>query len=583
MQFQFYTDQQHHHQQHQAERGDGLDYSYAPVNRSPTSLLPLPGGAPYHSDARSQSSHQGVPRPPPSEGHHRSPQRQRGTEDDLERNYNGIGKYSYAYNKNNPSSSSNSNNNNNINLARSDIQRRPGASPERAPARTAPAALDEEGEGSHIFDPGLLLQRLGRVRAARKEVGSAPARYGYNDGREGNATSYGQSSANRQEPIRGASVRDLQRLAPAPQWKCGPTRAKLRHKFNRKEIDVLSVMRQYDTNRDWRLEQNEFLVLLQDYNRWFSHITKEEVDMVLQLADFDHDGSIEPNEVLYALRVWFAYVSLPRGAVAQALAQLSDCALPSPEVLKEAMLIMNEEHPVELEEAIYVRDVAIALGATDLKVTTRQMRMAIAAWYLHVERKETGRGELVQHSIGSAHQWLCLKNPLQRCLRGEWDVVTLWLNGLSFIVWVATPALCIYAGKTFQTEEYPCERPMISVLFTLTGITVLVQALMFVWFTSTWECDSMKACKWTAGVALLVVSAVLVLIWVLGIWQVSTTNPSRCGFVVYEIAHYVWIGLPAIALVFLSCCVPCIYCHEYRKHKATDRELMDTGSDSGLE
>jgi len=422
--------------------------------------------------------------------------------------------------------------------------------------------VDAERDGEGVVDHSLVVQRLGKVREARQE-------------------------ARRGDPPRDASGRpsvgDIERLPQAPQWKCGEARLKLRQSYNRKEIDVASLMRKFDTNNDWKLEQDEFLSLLQDYNSWNSHINKDEVEMVLQLADLDHDDCIEPNEVLYALRVWYAYVNMPRGTVGQALGALSDCALPPPEVLKEAMLVMNEEHPVDLEEAEYVRHIALALGATEQKVNAHQMRMAISAWYLHIERKETRHGELVKHAIGSTHERLCLQNPIQKCVRGEWDVVTLWLNGMFAVVWILVPLLCIWAGNHVNTEEYPCERPMLSTMIGVTGYVAIIHGAGVFWLTAAWECTTVKKCRLAAGISLLVVSLILVIFWVMGLWQISTTNPSRCGYMIYELGHFVWIGLPALCSVFLFCCIPCIYCHEYFKHKSTDHELMGRGNDSSTE
>merc|ERR1719362_1285036 len=78
--------------------------------------------------------------------------------------------------------------------------------------------------------------------------------------------------------------------------------------------------------------------------------------------------------------------------------------MPSMETLHEAMLTLNESQPVENAEVQYVISVAIHLGASAECATTDQMRKAIAAWYLNVERSESNTSDIAMASVNDAHK-----------------------------------------------------------------------------------------------------------------------------------------------------------------------------------
>jgi len=78
--------------------------------------------------------------------------------------------------------------------------------------------------------------------------------------------------------------------------------------------------------------------------------------------------------------------------------------LPSEQTLKDLMVTLNESQPVEMEEVQSVRSLAISLGASDEGATTDQMRRAIAAWYVNIERAETTKTSLAIVSLQDAHK-----------------------------------------------------------------------------------------------------------------------------------------------------------------------------------
>jgi len=427
---------------------------------------------------------------------------------------------------------------------------------------------EDSDEGSRHPDPALAVQRLGKIRQAQQSHPAAS---------QGNRAAGGGAPGDS-----GVRVQDVERPPVAAQWQCGQARVKLRQSFNAKEIDVTKIMGQYDTDEDCKLEHDEFLMLLQDYDHWAQHINSQEVDMVLALADLDHDDCIEPNEVLYALKVWFAYIQMPR-SVGPVLATISDGPLPAEDTIREALLLLNEEHPVSDEEAAYVRHLALALGGSEPRVTARQMRMAISAWYLHIERKQSGHRQLAKNAMTGTQAKICENNPLQKFCRGHCDPMTLAALGLFFVVWVLIPVLAIWVGEGADTGGYPCERPMLSQAIKLTGWLALLQGAAGLLLTGSWECTALQMFRMAALVFFASITMGLVIMWLMGFWQIMTTNPSRCGFVVWEFGNIIWIFVPALSVCFICCGMPCIYLNEYFHDRKVDKHLMEeaAGKDSG--
>merc|ERR1712232_175881 len=176
--------------------------------------------------------------------------------------------------------------------------------------------------------------------------------------------------------------------------------------------------------------------------------------------------------------------------------------------------------------------------------------------------------------VMGTHEKICTNNPIQKCCRGQCDPVTLACMVMFLGIWVVVPMLCIYIGSTSSTGGYPCERPMLSFGVTATGYMALVHAIVVLWLSASWECKAMASCRWTAGVSVGVVTCILFVFWLMGVWQITTTNPSRCGFIIWEFGHLIWIFVPAISLVFLCCGLPCLYCSEFFHNRQVDANLM---------
>lgn len=504
---------------------------------SPSQASQYSMGRQSYQSGRSPSRRQGfvgllkkaVPRPPASDDHHRVPKRSQ--------------------------------------QVRVGGREHPGEAPAEMDVEAGLGSAPPQGPGgdddrSHV-DPSLVMERLGKIRQAQTQKSlSAWAGRGGND-----------------VP---PDMKDVPRPPAASQWQVGKTRSKLRHDFNKSELDVAKVIRNYDTDGDWKLELPELKHLLQDHNRWFKQIAPEELDMVMQIADADHDECIEPNELLYALRVWYAYANMPR-SVSSVVASLSDASMPTAETFREALLVLNEECPVDMDEAEYVRHVALAIGGTEQRVSAKQIRMAISTWYLHVERKHTTGGELAKHAMSDTHAKILDQNPLQKCCRGERDAVTVVSVCMFLVVWAIIPLLSIVVGMNSNTGEYPCYRPMLSMAVVLTGFGAMSQGIGCLLTTAAWECTSMKACRMSAGMCLGLMTLFLFIFWLIGMWQISMSTPAMCGFMIWEFGNLIWVIVPGFVLIFLCCCLPLLYCFEFCNHRKMDKHLMDAhdpGSDS---
>merc|ERR1712050_345999 len=100
--------------------------------------------------------------------------------------------------------------------------------------------------------------------------------------------------------------------------------------------------------------------------------------------------------------------------------------------LKEAMVHLNEDYAVRDDEVSHVREAALALMGAEKKVTTQQMRLAIATWYSNVERKETPEVHLAKRAAQNATHKVFNLNPFLRWARCHIDHMTVVMSSLVF-------------------------------------------------------------------------------------------------------------------------------------------------------
>lgn len=362
------------------------------------------------------------------------------------------------------------------------------------------------------------------------------------------------------------------------QFQCGETRLQLRQEFNCQEISVQRIMCRYDTNGDYTLERDEFRHLLQDYNRWFKHITDDELQTLMRVVDRDHNGCIEPAEVMYALKVWYAYVKMPK-SVGLVLAHIGDRGMPSVNTLQRALAELNDKHPVRIEEAQSVQQSAFTFGGDERHVDANQLRMAVATWYLHIERKATATTDLVKHSANDVHANLAFDNPIQRLMQGKLpsDTASLAVFGVWIGVCIVMPIAEMWAGNLLGGgaggyEYWWCR--ILAKMLRAWGFLVLLQSCLMVAVTASWECKTPSATRITGG-ALGIVTLALLCLWILGTFETLTSPPSACGLTLWNFSYLAWVLVPFLVLFFACCGLPCLYCTEYMHNRQTDMDLME--------
>jgi len=364
-----------------------------------------------------------------------------------------------------------------------------------------------------------------------------------------------------------------------PQFQCGPARLKLRNEFNHQEMNVERIMFLYDTSQDDTLEASEFRHLLQDHQSWtkMKRVSDEEMRTLMRVVDRDHNDCIDREEVHHAMKVWYAYVHMSM-EVGKVLAHIGDRNMPSVGRLHEALTILNEDQPVSLEEAQWVRDEAFAFGGDERHVDGRQLRMAVAEWYMHVERQATPASTLAVHSAAGVNSKLALENPISRLLRGELpsDPANIAVLGVWFGTCIVMPMAEMWAASIlkghYHFDYWWCS--ILAKVLRLWGVMVMVQTLLMIALTAAYERQWEQATR-LLGAALGIVTLVLLILWILGTFETLTSPPSMCGLALWNFSYLAWILVPALVLFFLLCGLPCLYCSEFMHNRQADTTLME--------
>lgn len=364
----------------------------------------------------------------------------------------------------------------------------------------------------------------------------------------------------------------------AAHWQCGEQRLALRLKYNMKELDATEIIRKYDTNRSKALDCGELRDLLQDLVG--GRPTREnELNFIMQVADKSHDQCISQEEVLVGIRAWYAFNNMPK-SVGHAFSKHSTGGgpMPSIEVLKDCLLTLNEHQPVKIDEAAFVRRMAFSVGGSEEHVTVEQMRQAVAVWYLHIERGNTGHAALLGKSAIDTHSKVILRARLSDVFQGECkhtDRETL-IIGATMLFLVVVPTLEILMASKFPTTR-KCQHPHLSSLLHSTGVLGLLLALG-VWsatLATHLKLRSIKICLW---VFVATLSAILAVCTAAGASKVLWSSSASCGFTLWHFAHLVWIEVPVLLAAAVCCGLPILYfsmgSQEFLKNHDLDESLM---------
>lgn len=187
------------------------------------------------------------------------------------------------------------------------------------------------------------------------------------------------------------------RPKPTGRPDVGGDRLQARDSWNTNEIKIQEIFHQYDKDNSNALEVEEFRCLLRDFNEGRDP-KDEEFDFILRLADKNHDGKIELNELHYALRAWNSYNQLD-ASVLELFAEFDfdDSGRLDADELQQLLTAINGGKTVIWEEVRHVMRQGDVLG--DGLIHRSELLGAIAAWYAHVDRKDTDIPTLLREAV----------------------------------------------------------------------------------------------------------------------------------------------------------------------------------------
>jgi len=406
-----------------------------------------------------------------------------------------------------------------------------------------------------------------------------------------------ESSADASQPLVSPSD-DVSHLPPCSRQACGFQRLKLRARFNLQEISAMKLMAKYDKDRSGALEREELLRLLTDYNEG-AHPTAEDVDYILKITGKDLDRSISVDEVLFALKVWYAYQHLPPSVTAGLRRHGAIGAPLLPEhAMQDLLQTLNDRVFVPLEEARWVRHMALLLGASELSVTSEQLHQAIAVWYLHIEREKTDDMQLaiqtaqdMQRSMAGitgrviqvaesaniksetdleSHRSMTMtppESPSSSYLMGAPKEKAQPLQVSDALLVGSLGGLVIVFGlwmvliAFIHTVPTDCEHDLAGLLRWKGFLTVLLGALvvaLVVAAPSRKNSESSARLFGAIYVSFLVVLLLNVLQAILGFFLTMTVSVDMCSSYVYVVDWWIFLGIPLfIPPVFCCMCISC--------------------------
>lgn len=340
-----------------------------------------------------------------------------------------------------------------------------------------------------------------------------------------------------------------------------------------KEMEAAKLIQKYDLNGNKLLEPDELELLLQDYNGG-RRPKPDEVKYITKIADLDYDGCISQAEILSGLSAWHAFNHMPR-AVGAAMAKykVGYGPLPSTEALRDFLEVLNESQPVPIEEAEYVRAVALSVGASESSATIEQMRKAVAAWYIHIERGESSKEQLAYSTAANVQERI----KDFTVLKGELDLHsphTQMLAGVIALVVIVIPGINLVIAQTFPSN-YQCEHPHLSDLLWWTSLVTLILAMCaaFAGLTFLDRCADWPNAKMVLRAAAAAALVIGLMLELFGYVHVSSCSAGRCGFVLWNACQFTFFVQPVLVSLMVCCGLPVLYAHEYYSNSLVDQDL----------
>jgi len=369
----------------------------------------------------------------------------------------------------------------------------------------------------------------------------------------------------------------VEKLREAEQWQSGAQRLALRKKFNTQEIDAVKIIRRYDKDGSGVLEAEELQQLLRDYNGR-QPVSPEDLDYVMMVSDLDRDDTISKDEVMYGLRVWYAFRNMPKEVgLAFTKHQIHDGPLPPVEDLGKLLTTLNESQPVTEEEATYVRRVCLALGGSEEHITAAQLRRAVATWYLHIKRPETSKVDLMRKSFSDVqHRVTNVREHAKRLYRGDVDyhaMSSLMFLGILVFVALLQPLLDLLVATGFPSPAM-CEYPELSSKLWWTGVMTLVVTIAAMGFALVAASTKISfTVKRVVGIVFGALLVILLSMEVFGLLYSISSTAARCGAVLWTFCHFTYVVVPVLTLAVLCCGMPCLFFVEYFDNEAVDDGL----------
>jgi len=372
----------------------------------------------------------------------------------------------------------------------------------------------------------------------------------------------------------------------APENSCSVQRLQLRRDFNIHEIHVLRMSQQHDRGGSSFLDHSRLRYLLRACNQGRA-ACEDDVQLVLALTRSGGNSCVYLDEAMFALKAWFAFRHMPKSVgVALTRYGVGGGPLPATSTLKQLLETINDSRPVTMEEAVSVRAVAAAMGASEDFASCRQMRAAVAAWYLNVQREKTDRLSLsgeahratlhrVEAGVGILHRsWVCGAPgvPSSRSSQDTFDTHALGVACLPLMLGVMLFLLSLVdIWIAWYSIRNACEQPLRELVFSA-GAASLAVVVTLAFVRSGQTRNSSKVC---AGAA----CAFHTCLMTVGMYSFLGSSLGMCGRALWLTSWLTFIAFPAL-FSFMFCCVPCwVYAcaasFEFVDLDRADQELMD--------
>lgn len=391
----------------------------------------------------------------------------------------------------------------------------------------------------------------------------------------------------------------------AKPWECGLQRRLLRMAFGSHEVDAKLLLKQYDLNKNGLLELEEFRSLLSDYNDG-QPMKDEDLGFVMQVSDFNRDDGISVEELMHALKVWFAFQHMP-ASVGAALTRygIGEGPPPSLHALGELLTTLNDSLPVPAEDSLHVLAAITRLRGAEPVVTPEKVRMAIATWYLHLERGQTPPLQFaaaihhfsareVMNGARAAHDLVNVSEDHHVYMGTSWsnlsqrDTPRLAIAILIFAIAMLLACLELWVGSggalknaDAQVDDPQCEAHLRGLLYW-TGLFLLLAALSNLAAVAGYAFRGplLNAreglANWVKTFLYIVVAMNIVYLSLhaVGFCVVTLSSPHDCGMALWEMCHFIYVVLPILLLATI-CCAPCCYYACVGARHGVDRHQAD--------